>query len=79
MHTAEKGKQLLFANKHVLGRVASINNHSSNQNQWKEKWEGPPGKCCPEKITSSYDDSFSNAFYAYVLRFYDVFSFYHKA
>jgi hypothetical protein len=31
------------------------------------------------EITSSYDDFFSNAFYAYVLRFYDVFSFYHKA
>ncbi len=31
------------------------------------------------KITSSYDGSFLNVFYACVLQFYDVFSFYHKA
>ncbi len=30
-------------------------------------------------ITFSYDGSFSGAFYAYELQFYDVFSFYHKA
>lgn len=32
-----------------------------------------------KKITSSYDGSFLNVFYACVLQFYDVFSFYHKA
>lgn len=46
------------------------------------------GKCVPrlgtgtplrKKLTSSYDGSFLNVFYACVLQFYDVFSFYHKA
>ncbi len=31
------------------------------------------------KTISSYDGSFSIFFYAYELRFYDVFFFYHKA
>lgn len=32
-----------------------------------------------KNIIFSYDGSFLNVFYACVLQFYDVFSFYHKA
>lgn len=40
-----------------------------------KKWDTSKEKL----ITSSYDGSFLNVFYACVLQFYDVFSFYHKA
>jgi hypothetical protein len=38
-----------------------------------------PGTPARKRITSSYGGSFLNVFYACVLQFYVVFSFYHKA